>query len=78
MNKSGFKLSKSELEVSGSGQKSAENEWEWPEKSENRWEWDANEWEQVGMNGKAWEQMGVGWIGWEHSLVLPVLFLLCL
>ena len=56
----GFKTSRNELNMSGSGWERAKNEWEWVK---NEWEWvgvDGSGWEWVGVNGSEWECMGVG------------------
>ena len=46
----GFKTSRNELNMSGSGWERAKNEWEWVK----------NEWEWAGVNGSEWECMGAG------------------
>ena len=53
MVRGGFKTSRSELNMSGSGWERAKNEWEWVGVDRSGWEW-------VGVNGSEWECMGVG------------------
>ena len=61
----GFKMSKSELNLSGSGCERAENEWQWVE-NEQKW---------VGVDGSRWEWVVVHESGQEHGLVQPILLL---
>ena len=54
----GFKMSRTEIKMNGSGWGRAENEWEWV-KNEQKW---------LGVDGSAWE-----WVGAQFSITFFII-----